>query len=82
MGVLSCSRIYCDSIMCDTCVDSIGYVCYECQKEFKDAFPNLNNENEIKRELGKFMNTEKGHYINHNREINVDDFFKGYTRKD
>jgi len=34
MGVISCSRSGCDSIMCDTHIDSVGNICYDCQSEF------------------------------------------------
>ncbi len=36
MGVMSCSRLNCSSIMCDTHIDSVGYVCPECQNEFEN----------------------------------------------
>ena len=36
MGVKACSRSGCGSIMCDTYVPEIGYVCPECQREFEN----------------------------------------------
>ena len=36
MGVMSCSRNNCDNIMCDTHIYDVGYICWECQKEFKE----------------------------------------------
>lgn len=35
MGVMSCSNVECNNIMCDTHVGGVGYVCYECQENFK-----------------------------------------------
>lgn len=85
MGVMSCSREGCSNIMCDTYVNDIGYICYECQKEFKEYLfiydKNPSNENKIKKELKKFMSTEKDSYTR-GRDMSVDEFFHFYTRKD
>ena len=66
MSVLSCSRPDCPNIMCDYCVDGIGYVCDECQREFREYLEteglNPQTEGEIKRELQKFMATDKSKY--------------------
>jgi hypothetical protein len=82
MGVMSCHRNGCDSIMCDTYVDGIGYVCFDCQKEFKEYLESngiiVPTEGDIKRELKKFMGTEKGEFEKGN-EISVNDFFSNYT---
>lgn len=73
MGVMSCNRKNCENIMCDTYISDVGYVCDECQAEFKE---NLNvevkNEGEIIRELQKFMATEK---FVPGKEMSVDEFF-------
>jgi hypothetical protein len=78
MGVMSCSRNGCESIMCDTYVDSIGYVCRYCQDEFKEYLKKeniqANTEGEIKRALETFMSTYKGRYEK-GSEMSVDDFF-------
>lgn len=83
MGVMSCSRSGCDGIMCDVYVDGVGYVCWECEKEFKDYLKkcgvNPTAEGDIKRELQKFMVTSKDDYV-YGKEINVDDFFNEYRR--
>lgn len=81
MGVKSCSRIRCESIMCDTYVPTIGYVCNECQKEF-EAYISLKGdekltEGEIKSELVSFMNTYKNTYdVN---KMSINEFFNRYT---
>lgn len=84
MGEMSCSRNGCERIMCDTYVDSVGYVCYDCQKEFKNYLESkvivVQTEGEIKKELKKFMETEKGFY-EEGKEVSVDEFFNGCTRK-
>lgn len=36
MGVMSCSRNDCESIMCDLSSREHGYICYECFQELKD----------------------------------------------
>lgn len=85
MGVMSCHRNECENIMCDTYVDSIGYVCDECQKEFKDYLSskgiNLSTEGDIRRALEKFMRTPKGDF-DKGDEMNVDTFFKNFTKRD
>ena len=76
---MSCSRPQCGSIMCDDYVNLIGYVCSDCQKEFKKFLKakNLNPEtdSEIQELLIEFMETNKGKYEIGNR-CSVDDFFK------
>lgn len=83
MGVMSCSRPNCPQIMCDKHVDGIGYVCYECRKEFKEYLEkeglNPATEGEIKRELQKFMATEKGIYET-GKPMTVNEFFELYDR--
>lgn len=83
MGVMSCYRSECPSIMCDTYVDGVGYVCRGCQDEFKDYLKANNTtvvtDMDIKRELEKFMETDKDSFTEGN-EISVDDFFEGYTK--
>jgi len=83
MGVMSCSRTACDNIMCNTYVDGVGYVCNDCQNEFKEYLSkegiNATTEGEIRRALEKFMETRKDDYTLGN-EMNVNEFFKSYTR--
>jgi hypothetical protein len=83
MGVMNCSRRECSSIMCDTYIESIGYVCYECQAEFKEYLQknglNPTTESQIKEELEKFMITPKGSH-KEGKDISVDDFFNERTR--
>jgi len=82
MGVMSCSRPECDSIMCDTYVNGIGYVCRECQNEFKEyvqeeSIP-CDTEGQIKEALRIFMETRKGQHAQ-GKEMSVDEFFNQYT---
>lgn len=83
MGVKTCHRNGCDSIMCDTYVDGIGYVCYDCQKEFKEYLAingiTTDTEGKIKKELKKFMATEKGEFEG-GQQMTIDEFFNSYTR--
>jgi hypothetical protein len=84
MGVLACSRKHCDQIMCDTYINSIGYLCYKCKAEFKKyAITNdlrLNTENKIIAALHEFIHTCKGSYEENEKEISIDEFFNQYTK--
>lgn len=82
MGVKSCSRLGCERIMVDTYIPTVGYVCWECQNEFKEYLKANaivpSNESGIKRELEQFMETIKDSYTPGD-EMDVDDFFDSYT---
>ncbi len=69
--------------MCDTYVNSVGYVCRECQNEFKEYLESQGKtdltEGEIKRELEGFMSTEKDSYVQGDK-MDIDDFFNQYSR--
>ena len=83
MGVMSCSRPDCQQIMCDTYVDGIGYVCYECKREFEEYLEkegiNPTTEGDIRRELQKFLATDKGAYDKGN-EMTVSEFFDNHNK--
>ena len=85
MGVMTCRRSSCDNIMCNTYITDIGYICTECQSEFKEYLTHKGFDIEsipegiIRRELIAFMGTDKGHYLVGN-STTVDDFFDDYTR--
>ena len=80
---MGCHREGCGNIMCDTYVDGIGYVCSECQREFKDYLEREGltpaTEGEIKRELQKFMATEKDSFVK-GKEMTVNEFFNKHDR--
>jgi hypothetical protein len=84
MGVMSCSRYRCDNIMCHTYINSIGYICSECKSEFKKYLELKGlvdlSENEIKKELEIFMQTEKDEFNKSSEKMDIDDFFDQYTR--
>lgn len=83
MGVMSCHRPGCESIMCDTHVNRVGYVCSSCQSEFKNYVESeeldVSTEGKIERALKSFMNTEKDSFTE-GKEISIDDFFNQHTR--
>lgn len=84
MGVLPCSRKGCSSIMCDTYVPDVGYICNECQEEFKNFINSIEEnssltEGKIKKYLKEFMSTEKGEFEG-GEEMGVDDFFSKHSR--
>lgn len=63
MGVLSCARPSCSNIMCDTYVETVGYVCSECQNEFNEYLEHKNltphTDYEFTLNLRVFMETDK-----------------------
>lgn len=83
MSVLSCQRYGCGSIMCDTYVDGVGYVCDECQEDFKKFIASkgiiLSNEDDIIKYLKLFMETEKNEYITDDEIGMIDNFFEKNT---
>ena len=36
MGVMACDRKGCDNIMCSTYIDSFGYMCEACKRDFRN----------------------------------------------
>lgn len=75
MGVMTCSRVNCNNILCDEYIPDIGYICNDCIYEFKqihsnreDLFSNFMNDLEM------FMKIRKGKDVN--KIIDVDRFFK------
>jgi len=84
MGVMTCSRRGCESIMCQTYIYQIGYICYDCQEQFKEYVQSekldVTTEGQILFYLEKFMKTDKDNYAKQNNEISIDEFFSNYTR--
>lgn len=83
MGVMSCYRPKCENIMCDVYVDDVGYICYECEKEFKIYLEkhglNPRTEGEIKGALMVFMESDKDEHMTGN-EVDLNGFFNQYRR--
>ncbi len=81
---MSCSRKECSNIMCDTYVNGIGYVCDDCQEDFKRCLSNKSieaaTEGQIRKELKAFMATTKEETYNDGKEISVSEFFKEHTK--
>jgi len=84
MGVLPCHRQDCKNIMCDVYVYGVGYICYDCEREFKDYLEKKGietiSEGKMKRHLEAFMASRKDDYTEGD-EITVDDFFKKHSRR-
>ncbi len=84
MGVMPCHRKGCDNIMCDTYIVSVGHICDDCQREFKDYLLQQNieptTERQITEALKVFMSTERNDTDN-KTEITVEDFFTKHTRR-
>jgi hypothetical protein len=87
MGVMECRKHDCESILCDTYIDEIGYVCSDCQKEFKQYLTRLNHgidemsEQNFKTQLYYFMTLPKGSFSEKEMK-SVDDFFAEHTHKE
>ena len=84
MGVMPCSRKVCEGILCDIYINSIGYVCYECQNEFEiyleKRYPEEEfTEGKMKLRLKEFLETEKDTYVE-GELISVTDFFLSHRR--
>ena len=69
--------------MCDTYIQSIGYICSDCKSEFKDYLQknglNPTTEGQINMELEKFMVISKDQYVD-GKDTTVDDFFNERTQ--
>lgn len=79
---MSCSRVWCESIMCNTYITGVGYVCHECQQEFKDYLESSGKDEltkgEMLKELKEFIRTDKGTHVK-GEKTSVEDFFKYYN---
>jgi hypothetical protein len=70
--------------MCDIYVDDVGYVCYECQNEFKtyleSNYPDEEfTEGQMKVKLKDFMKSEKDTYVE-GEVVSVSEFFSSRRR--
>ena len=81
MGVMSCARKGCTNIMCDIYIPEIGYICHECQQEFKTYLDDKMIHSFTRKDFKEFMETYKGETGKYNRE-DVDNFFSDYTNND
>lgn len=84
MGVMACSRRDCSRVMCDTYVDNIGYICNDCKEEFTDMQEHVygnteRTEKQIKEDLKRFMETDKGTFIE-GEKLTIGEFFDKNTR--
>lgn len=73
MGVMSCYRKNCDNIMCDIYITDIGYICYDCQKEFGEK--KYKTETKLLKALKEFMSTRKSDFkADYNESISLSDY--------
>jgi len=85
MGVLSCSRKYCTNIMCDIYVPQVGYICYECKREFinfaESYNQTFNTTNDVVIALNQFLNVPKGssYVVDKYNKIDLEDFFNTFS---
>lgn len=83
MSVKTCHRKGCENIMCDTYVSEVGYVCNECQSEFRTKMAvesvHPETEGEIVKQLKLFISTEK-EPEGSNEKITISEFFNKNTK--
>lgn len=76
MGVMSCHRKDCESIMCRTYVKDAGYICYECQCEFGNKYAGRQlTKTKYLKKLIKFMKSKKLTEDN-GENLDVHEFFR------
>ncbi len=86
MGVMSCHRNGCESIMCDTYIYDVGYICVDCQKEFKQNMIRkiIYSEEILLCHIVAFMETEKESLPKNPysdlKPMDIDNFFLKNTR--
>lgn len=76
MGVMPCYRKNCENIMCDIYITDIGYICYDCQKEFGDR--KYKSENKMLKALKEFMGTSKKSYNDFSEGVSLSDYLNRY----
>lgn len=76
---MGCHRKGCSNIMCDICVDSSYYICYDCSREFRSYY--ALSEKKIMPAFLEFMKVEKPSTDLRDADKEVDEFFNRYTRE-
>jgi hypothetical protein len=85
MSVMECNRRRCPNVMCDTHIHGMGYICNDCQQEFRGFLlerglnPDEISVHDIEEQIAVFMNTEKGSE-NAYTVSNIDDYFREHSR--
>lgn len=86
MGVMACGKKGCENILCDTYIPNIGYVCLECQEQFRLDYQRRHRgeDNKISpivftEELGRFLELPKI-YSGSLEEKSINEFFNDYTK--
>ena len=82
MGVCECSRLGCEEIMCKDLTVFGNYICYDCQKEFKEQLKYLGypyaKRDYYDEKLWEYLNNGTLLYISPERkngEISIDEYF-------
>lgn len=77
MGVMLCSRKHCPNIMCDTYIPQVGYICNNCEEEFKSTIQEELTQQEVITKLEEFMSSSKMKEYSPEK-MSVDKFFNNY----
>lgn len=68
--------------MCQTYIDEIGYICYECKEEFRDFVQQSTfqpeNKNQIDTLMTTFMATTKDSFSG--EKMTIDEYFNKFER--
>jgi hypothetical protein len=64
--------------MCDLCIYDIGYVCSDCEEEFKAGYTGGEGFDEIRESLKTFMESPKVKVCVSSSKEAVEDFFNTY----
>ena len=85
MSVMTCIKRDCWNIMCDTYVPLIGYICPDCQREFKEWLEESplvvqETEDDLRDALEHWVTLSKR--LTNPNKISVNEFFAQHTRTD
>lgn len=72
MGVLACSNVYCENIMCDRYSSEYGYICEDCFDRLVELGRSTN--------IAEFMDSKKNHYSEY--DVNFCYFDRIFPKKD
>ncbi len=66
--------------MCDTYIPIVGYICFECQKEFKKWCDGkqIDTESEITDALKEFMYTPKPSSLSKDK-LSIEEYFEKHS---
>lgn len=80
MGVMSCHRKDCENVMCDTYIQQVGHICWECQSEFEEKYGQRKlSKGKLIKKLIKFMESPSA-IEGSSDVVEVSEFFRSHTK--